>query len=242
MARQYLPVGLPMASVWMYGYGVLAGAVRPDTEALKDTSAMYQLAEHRGDDSSLEAARFLYGLILARNEGLGRDQGLAILAEVRDSAWAHYITWFSQIAEIELAREAARAGDVDAAITMLDEVLKRDRAAGGTVLAGSAVESLVEALVQRRAAADLDAAQAAVDWLAAVPTEPGYVIFEIRFFVCVRCWHPRGATKRATGNTAIAIGVRRSRLSSRGMSRWPRRWPETGRLSRSPSPDSRTDR
>jgi adenylate cyclase len=179
LARRYIPVGRPMAMVWKYGYGVLAGALAPDEEALRNTAEMYERADHCADASALEAARFLYGLILARRGGPDRGRGLEILSEARDSTWAHFITWFAQVADIELAREAARTGDADAAIAKLTEVLEHDRAMGGTVLAGSAVESLVEALLQRGAAADLDAAQAAMDALAAVPTEPGYVLFEI---------------------------------------------------------------
>ena len=44
---------------------------------------------------------------------------------------------------------------------------------------GPAIEALVEALLNRAETADLDAAQAAIDELAAVPTEPGFVLFEI---------------------------------------------------------------
>jgi len=140
---------------------------------------MYERADHCADASALEAARFLYGFILARRGGPDRGRGLEILCEAKDSTWAHLITWFAQVADIELAREATRTGNADAAIAMLTAVLERDRAVGVTLLAGSAVESLVEALLRRGAAADLDAAQAAVDWLVSVPTEPGYVLYEI---------------------------------------------------------------
>ncbi len=47
------------------------------------------------------------------------------------------------------------------------------------MLAGSAVEVARRGTRSAPAPADLDAAQAAIDWLAAVPTEPGYVLFEI---------------------------------------------------------------
>jgi adenylate cyclase len=37
----------------------------------------------------------------------------------------------------------------------------------------------VEALLQRRGDADLGDARAAIDWLAAAPTDPGFVLHEI---------------------------------------------------------------
>jgi hypothetical protein len=242
LARRYLPVGRPMAMVWRYGYGVLAGALRPDEEALRNTAEMYEQADHCADASALEAARFLYGFILARRGGTDRGRGLEILSEARDSAWVHSITWFAQVADIELAREAARTGDADAAIVKLTEVLEHDRAMGGTVLAGSASshswrpsynEGRQQTLTRRKP-----------PWTRWPPCRPslGMCFSRFRFFACVRCWHPRGATKPDIGNTAIAIEERRSRLSSRGMSRWPRRWTETGsRISRDGRASSPTD-
>ncbi|MFN8033556.1 MAG: adenylate/guanylate cyclase domain-containing protein [Mycobacterium sp.] len=178
LARRYLPVGWPMAMVWKYGYGVVAGALQPDENALTETAEMYEQADHRADGSALEAARFLYGFILNRAGGPDRRRGLDILAAASDSTWSHYLTWFRQIADIELAREAARAGELDPAITTLTAVLERD-VVGESVLRSATVEALVEALLQRGAAADVDAAQAAIEGLAAMPTEPGFKLFEI---------------------------------------------------------------
>ena len=94
LAHQYLPVGRPMAMVWKYGYGVLAGALQPDEAALRETAAMYEQADHRADGSALEAARFQYGFILTRAGGLNRRRGLEILSEASDSTWGYYLTSF----------------------------------------------------------------------------------------------------------------------------------------------------
>ncbi len=47
--------------IWMYAYGVMAGAVSADATAVKETAEMYEDAMQRSDDSSLESARFLVG-------------------------------------------------------------------------------------------------------------------------------------------------------------------------------------
>jgi adenylate cyclase len=51
--------------------------------------------------------------------------------------------------------------------------------AGEMITRGMATTVLVESLLQRGSAGDLTDAQAAIDRLAAVPTDPGFVLFEI---------------------------------------------------------------
>jgi adenylate cyclase len=44
---------------------------------------------------------------------------------------------------------------------------------------GAAVNALVEELLQRGAGADIGAAHTVIERLAAVPTEPGFVLYEV---------------------------------------------------------------
>ena len=50
---------------------------------------------------------------------------------------------------------------------------------GGCIWSALATTVLVEALLQRGGDADLEDARAAIDCLAAVPTDPGFVLYEI---------------------------------------------------------------
>jgi adenylate cyclase len=179
MARQYLPVGLPTSMIWTYAYGVMAGAVSADATAVKETAEMYEGAVERSDDSALESARFLVGFTLAQQDGSDRAHGLSILAEVRDAPAKRYIAVFSDFADIEFAKEAARAGDLAAAIATMEAVLENDRARGGSALAGCVVEALVEMLLARGLDTDIDNAQKNVDRLSAMRVEPGHVVNEI---------------------------------------------------------------
>jgi adenylate cyclase len=140
---------------------------------------MYEHAMQRSDDSSLESARFLRGLILAQQDGSDRARGLSILAEVRDASAKRYITVFSDFADVELAKEEARTGDLAAAIASTETVLERDRERGGSALTSYVVEALVEMLLARGLDADIDTVQSAVDRLSAMRVEPGHVINEI---------------------------------------------------------------
>ena len=81
--------------------------------------------------------------------------------------------------DILAAEEKIRLGALDEAIELarsaFDDVLE-----GGSVIwSPMATSVLVDALLKRGTAADLREAEAAVDKLAAVPTEPGFVLTQI---------------------------------------------------------------
>jgi adenylate cyclase len=69
----------------------------------------------------------------------------------------------------------ARGGDLDGAIELSRAVIEEVFASGGTTYVVGHTIVLVEALLRRCADTDLQDAQAAIDRLTAVPTEPGYI-------------------------------------------------------------------
>jgi adenylate cyclase len=83
------------------------------------------------------------------------------------------------VVDTEIAREKARNGDLDGAVELaraaIDDMFDR----GAMFLRGFATTVLVEALLQRGVDGDLVEVQAAIDRLAAVPTEPGFVLHEL---------------------------------------------------------------
>jgi adenylate cyclase len=82
--------------------------------------------------------------------------------------------------DIEFAKETARSGDLDGAIELLRAVVDDQFETGEMTYRGPAVTALVEAALQRGTDADVREAQAAVERLAAVPTEPGYLLYEVQ--------------------------------------------------------------
>lgn len=72
-------------------------------------------------------------------------------------------------------RSIARAIVADCSTSAIEA----EYASGEMVVRAAAVAALVEALLRRGDHTDLQEAQAAIDRLAAVPTEPGFVVNEI---------------------------------------------------------------
>ena len=81
--------------------------------------------------------------------------------------------------DIYLAREKARLGDIDGAIELAQTVVDGMFDSGGSIWIALATSALVEALLQRGGQGDFEDAQAAINRLAAVPTDPGFVLHEI---------------------------------------------------------------
>jgi adenylate cyclase len=92
---------------------------------------------------------------------------------------------FVPLIDIELGREKARTGDLDDAIELLTSVAEKEFAANVLGTYGFAADVLVESLLQRGGSADIQAAQAEIERLAAVPTDAGFVWHEI-FLVRLR--------------------------------------------------------
>jgi adenylate cyclase len=83
------------------------------------------------------------------------------------------------VVDIHIAQQKARSGDLDGAIglarAVVDDLFDSDE----SIWSALATTVLVEALLRRAGDGDLQDAQAAIDRLAAVPTDPGFMLHEI---------------------------------------------------------------
>ena len=180
MVGEFSPIGQPDVLFWKYGFGVVAGALQPDAAAVRETAEILQLAQQRADDRAVWSARFLHGLILTQQGELDRGRGLSLLASVREAVTQQRsLAVFLPLIDVEFAKEKARHGDIDGAVGLLRAIMERGNAPGGVGPDGRAVEVLVELLLHRARPADIAAAREAIDQVAAVPTEPGVVVYEI---------------------------------------------------------------
>jgi adenylate cyclase len=164
--------------IWKYAL-VLAGALKPDAAAVRETAEVLEIARQRADDLSVWSARFLHGMMLAQQSASDRDRGFSILASVReDVTQQRSISLFLPFIDIEFAKEEARHGDIDGAVRALEAILQQDDhpSGGGMGPQVRATEVMVELLLQRGEPADTSAAREAIDRLAAVSTEPGVVL------------------------------------------------------------------
>jgi adenylate cyclase len=181
MCREINPGGRAVIEfLYIYMLGILNGLLRFDNSMLEATAETLRQAEQRGDDYALTAARLLHGLVLAQSEGPQRSDGFRQLAVARDALLEkRFLLGRLPLIDLEMAKETARSGDPDSAIEILRIVVDHEFAIGDIIHLGGAVTALVETLLERGTNADKAEAQAATERLAAVPVEPGFVLYDI---------------------------------------------------------------
>jgi adenylate cyclase len=155
------------------------GVLLPDATALRDTAENLAMAAQCGDDLALALARAGRPIILVYQDCPGRQGALKELEQARDAACKERITNWLPFLDSHIAREKARLGEVDAAVELARSTVDGVFASGGVVWSLLSTAVLVEALLQRSGDADLRDAQAAIARLAAVPTDPGFVLHEL---------------------------------------------------------------
>ncbi len=159
---------------------ISGGLIPPDAAALNETAELLEIAERSGDNFTLACARFVRGLTLVASNDPHHADGFDMLVEAREAAVRERFTLAAAwLVDIRLAEEKARKGDFDGAIELSRAVIEQGFDAGGTIYLCSPTIVLVEALLGRGTDTDLQDAQTAIDRLAAVPTEPGFVIHDL---------------------------------------------------------------
>ncbi|MDT5348102.1 MAG: hypothetical protein QOH91_1389 [Mycobacterium sp.] len=180
MAHGPDPISLAGVMYFTYPLAIPGGALLPDATALRETADALAIAERSGDELALHGSRFARGITLAHRDGPERQAGFALLAKVREAAvQQRFSLVMVPVVDIYVAQDKARSGDLDGAIALARAVVDDLFDSGGSISSALATTVLVEALLQRGADGDLEDARAAVDRLAAVPTDPGFMLHEI---------------------------------------------------------------
>jgi adenylate cyclase len=180
MARGVDPITLAGVMWFTYVHAIPNGVLLPDATTLRDTYELLVMAEQSGDDLALDIARTARGLTLVHRGGQEGEAGFDLLAQARDAAIRERFTrLLVPIVGIHLAQQRARLADLDGAIGLSRAVVDELFDSGGSVWSALAASVLVESLLRRGGDGDLADAQAAMDRLAGVPTDPGFVLNEI---------------------------------------------------------------
>jgi len=178
-ARPVDPTAYAMAAMvrsWWVPFGLLL----PDDTALQETADALAIAEQYGDPMTLGCAVMARGITLVHRDGPDCDDGCDLLGQVRTMALAHKIPlFFVSIVDIHTALRKAEQGYVDGAIELARAALDKLVGSGDLVWRGWATTTLVEFLLRRGNDGDIAEAQAAIDRLAAAPTDPGYVMYKL---------------------------------------------------------------
>jgi adenylate cyclase len=180
MARAFDPTMRASTTTITYATAIMYGVLLPDATALRDTAETLAIAEQSGDDFALDLARMTRGLILVHRDGPEHEAGLDLLAKMRERALNQQFALTTlPVADLHIATEKARLGDIDGAIELARSVVDHLFASDWAIWSAPATTTLVDTLLQRGGDGDLEDAQAAIDRLASMPTDPGFVPHEI---------------------------------------------------------------
>jgi hypothetical protein len=180
VARPVDPTAFAASNMFKYAFWMQNGALLPNGTAEQDTAEALEIAAQASDDFAFEAARLSHALVLIYRNGPQRALGYELLNDYRAAfSRRRPISKAVRFADTELAKEKARLGDLDGAIEMARETVDFLYDSGDMTSRGPAVTALVESLLSRGAKGDLTEAEAAVERLATVPTDPGFVLHEL---------------------------------------------------------------
>ncbi|OBI97073.1 cyclase [Mycobacterium alsense] len=167
---------------------ILNGVLLPDAADLQETAEVLAISERSGDNLALACAQYVHGVALLSLDGPRRDDAFSLIAAGREAALQERFTLLVACwADVHFADEKARTGDFDGAIELLRPAVEQEYACTDMMLVAATTASLVQALLRRGGRTDLAEARAAIDRLAAVPTEPGFVVNDI-WLLRMRAW------------------------------------------------------
>ncbi len=167
--------------VWFaYILTIPNGLLVADATADRETAEASAMAEQCGDDLVLDLTRTARGVTLVYQDGPEREAGLNLLATIRERALnQRFSMTLLPITNICTARYKAQLGDIEGAIECSRTAVEELFGPGPSIWSAPTVSVLVESLLCRGSDADMREARAAIDRLAALPTDPGYVLHEI---------------------------------------------------------------
>jgi adenylate cyclase len=166
--------------LYRYAAATQNGAVVSDAHDVAQAEETLEIAQRSANNTAVAYALLNRATTLIHNESADTAAGLEFLAQAREMIVnEQLIVTLRRMSDIEVAREGARRGDLDDAIDLATTVLAEQFDTGEMIFRGPATTVLVEALLSRGSAADVKDAELAIDRLAAVPTDPGFVLHEL---------------------------------------------------------------
>lgn len=181
MARNTDPTTHAAVVQSKYGFAIANGVLLADDSAVREIDEALRTAEGLSDDYTLGGLKCAAGVALThRDAPADHQRGLELLAQVRDMCrHKRYIQSELPFIESYAALVEARRGDRDAAMAVMRKAVNDMLQAGQFAYGVSATNVLVETLLDRGADGDITEAQRAIDCLANLRTEEGWVAHTI---------------------------------------------------------------
>ena len=152
--------------VYKHSVATLQGVLLPDDSTVLEVEEALSIATDHGDHHAVALATYCLGGVLLERGSSDRRRGRHLLAEIREmSDHGHF--YRSELAVLDLfdARELARDGDLDIAVTSCGTPGSASFSAGQFAHGVIATRFLVEALLQRGEKGDVREADAAIERL-----------------------------------------------------------------------------
>ena len=193
LARSVGATTRPFVQLYKYAAATQNGAVLPDAQDVAQAAETLEVAQRSANNTAVAYALLNRATTLIHTDSDERSAGFEFLAKAREIfVDEQLIVALRRMSDIEIARERARSGDLDGAIELATAVIVEQFDTGEMIFRGPATTVLVEALLSRGSTADINDAERAIDRLAAVPTEPGFVLHELpvlRLRALLACAH-----------------------------------------------------
>ncbi|MFL6082942.1 MAG: ATP-binding protein [Mycobacterium sp.] len=180
VAREVDPLSRTSVVFYSYVYAIVFGVLRPDDNVVRYCAETVEVAKHTGDNLAVSLAETALAISLVGNPRAPRGPGLDLLAKVRERTFGREFTLtIAPIIDSFMARERARVGDVDEAIELARRTVADLSSSDRCIYNALATSTFVELLLQRGGRRDVDDAKAAIDWLAATPTDDEFMVNKI---------------------------------------------------------------
>lgn len=145
------------------------GVTRVDDSALRVSEDALDSARASSNDTIVGIAMYSHaGTLLRCDDDTRRQRGLRLMEETRDLLERERAFFLVPVADVWIARESARHGDRDVAISVMRESSEKLLLAGRTAYGLLCTTVLVETLLERAANGDLDEAQSYIDKIEAI--------------------------------------------------------------------------
>ncbi|OBH62808.1 hypothetical protein A5685_22790 [Mycobacterium colombiense] len=180
MARSFDAMTRILALVYKFAVAIGNDAIVPDAADISLTSESLEIALQSGDNTAVTFSHIIRATALLHSPEGDQAAGIEALIAARQMIVREELTTtLRRLTDLEFARARLKAGELDDAIALARQVLDQQFTSGEMIFRGPATAVLGEALLRRATKSDIDEAQKAVDRLAAVPTEPGFVLHEM---------------------------------------------------------------
>ena len=180
MARSFDATTRILTQVYKFAGATGNDAIVPDAEDISLTSESLEIALQSGDNTAVTYSYMIRATALLHSPEGDQAAGIEALTTAREMIVREKLTvTLRRLTDLEFARAKLRSGELDGAIALARQVLDEQFATEETIFRGPATAVLGEALLHRGTESDIDETQKAVDRLAAVPTDPGFVLHEL---------------------------------------------------------------